>query len=178
MNSPETDSAETSSVDPRRGRRVAAMVLLTVAGLALLAPHFPWSWRGGILLPMGVAFLVWAALVRSPGLLVPGGVLGGLGIGLGLIPALGPSATLFGLAGGFLLIAALNRLLLGRTRVAWPLWPAAGLAFAGLMVLTAPHQRDWWRDQRELWRFAGEYWPYAVIAVALWLFFSPARKKG
>lgn len=171
-------STATLPADPRRGRRVAALVLLVVAGFALLSPHLPWSWRGGILLPLGVAFLVWAALVRSPGLLVPGGVLCGLGAGLGLISVLGPSATLFGLAGGFLLIAALHRLLLGRAGVSWPLWPAAGLAFAGVMVLTAPYQRELWREQRDLWRVAAEYWPYAVIAVALWLFFAPARKQG
>lgn len=166
-----TATGDSSPADPRRGRRVAALVLLTVAGFALLSPHIPWSWRGGILLPMGVVFLVWAALVRSAGLMVPGGVLSGLGVGLGLMPQFGPAAMMFGMAGGFLLVAGMNRLVIGRTFAWWPLWPAAGLSFAGLMVIFG-------REQRELWRLAGEFWPYAAIAAALWLFFAPMRKKG
>jgi hypothetical protein len=171
MKTDKPDAADSQPIDSRRGRRVAAVVLLTVAGFALLAPHVTWSWRGGLLLPMGVVFLIWAALVRSPGLMVPGGVLSGLGVGLALAPGFGPAALLFGLAGGFLLVGALNRLVLGRRFALWPLWPAAGLTLAGVVVLTA-------RDHREVWRVAGEYWPYAAISVALWLLLAPARRSS
>lgn len=156
---------------PVRGRRLAAAILATVAVVALVSQHVTFSWRGGILLPMGLAFLVWAALARSPGLLVPGGVLSGLGVGLTLQPTHGVSALLFGLAGGFLLVAALSPLLEKRRGQWWPFFPAAGLVLAGLVTKAGPDVREWLRS-------AAPYWPFVLIGVALVLWLWPARKNS
>lgn len=155
-----------------RGRRTAAVVLLVVAGVSLAAPHLSFKWRDSFLLLMGVGFIVWSALARSPGLLVPSGVLTGIGTGLLLRPEYGSGAFLLSMAGGFLLIAVLYPIMFerGKKNALWPLWPAAGLGFAGLVQLAGSDAREWFRAVRP-------FWPYALIAVALFLFFTkPGRK--
>lgn len=156
----------------RRGRLVAGGVLLAVALLALAAPHLPWSWNGrGMLAVLGVGFIVWAALARTSGLLVPGGVLLGVGVGLWLQPVYGPAAFLFAMSGGFLAISALALLLFGRANCAgWTVYPAGGLALAGLVVTGGP-------EVRTLLRAARDYWPYAVIVVAAVLIVTGLRKN-
>lgn len=159
--------------DAVRGRRVAAGVLLVVAGVALAGPHLPFNWREGMLLLLGVGFIVWSALARSPGLLVPGGVLTGIGTGTLLRAEYGSGAFLLAMAGGFLLIAALHPLMFGRGKkgALWPLWPAAGLGFAGLVQLTGPDARQWFRAVQP-------FWPYVLIVVAVFLLFAkPSRKE-
>lgn len=158
--------------DAVRGRRIAAVVLLVVAGAALAGPHLPGYGRDSLLLLMGIAFIVWSALVRSPGLLVPGGVLTGIGTGTLLRGEFGQGAFLLAMAGGFLLIAGLSRAMFpGHKGCRWPLWPAAGLAVAGLLQSAGPDVRAWLR-------VAGPLWPYALIAVALCLFFSKPSAKA
>ena len=120
----------------RRGRLVAGGVLLAVALTALAAPYLPPGLAGRAFLPfLGAAFVVWAALARTSGLLVPGGVLIGVGVGAWLQTIYGPAAFLFSLAGGFLLISVLSLLLFGPDRRTWwTVFPAAGLSFAGFVV--------------------------------------------
>jgi hypothetical protein len=166
------DLPETKSyAESVRGRRIAAVVLLVVAGAALAGPYVPFNWRDGFLLLMGVGFIVWSALARSPGLLVPGCVLVGVGGGILLRAEYGGGAFLLAMAGGFLLLAGLTRVMFRDHKGAnWPLWPAAGLAFAGLMTSAGPDAREWFRTARP-------YWPYVIIVVALFLLLSkPARK--
>jgi hypothetical protein len=161
-----------SYAEELRGRRTAAAVLLVIAAVALIGPHVPFDWRDGMLLLMGLGFIVWAALARSPGLLVPGCVLCGIGAGVLLRDAYGKGAFLLAMAGGFLLLAGLSRAMFGaRKGNLWPLWPAAGLAFAGLLSYGGSDVREWLRAARP-------FWPYALIAVALFLFFTKPRPKA
>jgi hypothetical protein len=161
-----------SHAEAVRGRRIAAVMLLVVAGVALAGPHLPFGWRDGLLLIMGVGFIVWSALARSPGLLVPGCVLVGVGTGILLRGEYGNGAFLLSMAGGFLLLAGLTRVMFGdRKGSLWPLWPAAGLTFAGLVQYAGSDLRQWLRA-------IGPIWPYGLIIVALFLWFSkPAAKK-
>ena len=76
------------------------------------------------------------------------------------------------MAGGFLLLAGLSRILFAKSRCGtWPLWPAAGLGFAGLMSLAGPDARQWFRALQP-------FWPYILIAVALFLFLSKPKRQG
>lgn len=154
----------------RRGRLVAGGVLLAVALAALAAPYLPPGFAGRAFLPfLGVAFIVWAALTRKCGLLVPGGVLLGVGIGAWLQASYGPAAFLFSLAGGFLSISLLSVLIFGpKTRNGWTIFPAGGLVFAGVVVSGGPEVRDFLRTMQH-------YWPYALIVVALALIVSALR---
>jgi hypothetical protein len=167
MNSP------SNSCSSSRGRLVAGGVLLTVAVLALLSRHLSWSGSGRALLPViGVAFVVWGALARNAGLLVPGGILLGVGVGSWLQPTYGTGAFLFAMAGGFLSISLFSVLLFGpKQRAGWTIFPALGLAFAGLVVAGGA-------EMRALLRTFGDYWPYALLIVALALIASAWGKKS
>lgn len=165
------DSSSASSPNEfRRGRLVAGGVLLAVAGAALAAPYLPPGLAGRAFLPfLGVAFIIWAALARKCGLLVPGGVLLGVGIGAWLQTRYGPAAFLFSLAGGFLSISLLSMLIFGaQRRVWWTVFPAGGLVFSGVMVAGGP-------EVREMLRSLQVYWPYLLIVVALALIVSALR---
>ena len=122
---------------------------------------------------MGVAFVVWAALARTAGLLVPGGVILGVGTGLWLRGAYGPAAFLLSLAAGFLLISVLSLALFGRggRSTWWTVWPAGGLTIAAAAVGGGP-------EVRELFRALRDYWPYALLVAALALIASGLRGKS
>lgn len=163
-----------SPADKSRGRLVAGGVLLVVALGALAGPHLPWAWGGpGMMIVMGVAFVVWAALARTAGLLVPGGVILGVGTGLWLRGTYGPAAFLLSLAGGFLLISVLSLALFGRggRTTWWTVWPAGGLTVAALATSGGPEVREFFRALRD-------YWPYALLVVALALIASGLRRRS
>jgi hypothetical protein len=166
------NSEDKTYAEALRGRRTAAVILLVVAGVALVAPHLTFKWRDGLLVLMGLGFIVWSALARSPGLLVPGGVLTGIGVGTLLRPEYGNGAFLLSMAGGFLLLAGLSRVMFAKGKCgAWALWPAAGLGFAGFLSMAGPDVRQWFR-------VAQPFWPYLLIAVALFLFLSKPKRKA
>jgi hypothetical protein len=171
MNDDSSSRDTKSAADGLRGRRVAAGVLLAVAAVALLGQYLPLNWREGFVLLLGVGFVVWAGLARSRGLLVPGGVLVGVGTGILLRGEYGHGAFLFSMAGGFLLISLLSSLMFGREKsVWWPIFPAGGLAFAAVMATAGPEAREWWRAVQP-------FWPWALVAVALYLLFTKPRGK-
>jgi hypothetical protein len=170
MNAPASSPPPGNRCTRPDGRRIAAVILLLIALAALAAPHLPFSAREAILLIMGLGFIVWAALSRHAGLLVPGGILTGMGVGVLLRPLYGSGVFLLGMAGGFLLISLLQGALFRRW-TGWPLWPAVGLTFAGTAQAAGPELRD-------LLRNYGSLWPYLLIAVALWLFFSKPSPRS
>ena len=103
---------------------------------------------------VGAALLVVYAATRVYGFLVPGGIVTGLGVGLVVEPVLGrPGAPLLGLAGGFALVALIDRLSAGRRPGGWwPLVPGGVLAAIGLAQAIG--------DVAWLAR----WWPVALIA--------------
>ena len=164
------DMPETCSADPVRGRRVAAAVLLVVASLALFEQYLPRNLGDGFLLLLGVGFIVWAALGRKSGLLIPGGILTGIGTGILLRGQYGNAGFLLSMAGGFALISVLKWLIF-RQRRAWPFFPAAGLAFSGLTQLGGSEFQHWLRG-------VGPLWPYGLIVIACYLLLTPPRSKA
>ena len=151
------------------------MVLLVVAGLALVERHT--GFRAGDALPLllGLAFIGWALAGRVCGLLIPGGILTGIGAGILAERWSGSGAGhrdglfLVCFAGGWVLITLLS--LAGfRRRVWWPLIPATVLGAAGLGRLGYPELDTFWREARD-------YWPYALIVLALVLLLKAPREK-
>jgi hypothetical protein len=156
-------------------RRAWGVGLLVVALLALLNRYFPLRSEYLVLPLLGLGFTVWAVLARVPGLLVPGGVLFGVGsgmwaqrfYGLGAGSSSGQALFLCCLAVGFLLITLFS-LIFFRSRVLWPLWPAAFIAFSGALRLMGSAWQEY------LWRIQ-PFWPFALLVIALWLLLSRPR---
>jgi hypothetical protein len=118
-------------LDPRDRHFVAGVVVLLLETVALLATLTESSFLGEVIvLGLGLAFVVWGALTRLPGLMIPGGIVSGIGVGLLLAQYVfaGASSNVQGgvitlsLGLGFLLIMPLQRYLTDVTRFYW--WPA------------------------------------------------------
>ena len=152
-------TAVTEAVKKHRDR--AALTLgsvLVVLGAVLLAGRFSdVVAAGGPALWIGLGFLAWWAFNGNYGLLLPAGVLTGLGVGLmlGEIGFYG-NAVALGLGAGFLAIYALDVLRRLRRSSWWPLVPGIVLVAVGLLQHTSG------------WDALGELgWPLLLIILGM-----------
>lgn len=160
----------------RRNQWVGGVILITI-GLFLLASEvFQPDWGAAIPLGLGLIFLLWGSLVRKVGLLIPGGILSGIGVGALLIE--GPfsalaEATSGGLfllcfAGGWALITVTSALFTHKTAW-WALIPGGILAlFGGALLIGGPALRAL--------ELLGQGWPIILILVGLYLVFVRSRR--
>lgn len=166
-------SSSTSS--PLARRRATGGILLLLALTVLIDRYTALEAHLVAPLVLGLAFLAWALLAREPALLVPGGILSGLGAGVLARRAVSGGAVLddalfllcFGAGWG--LITLLNRTSFNR-QVWWPLIPGGIMALLGVLQLAGPTFRG-------VWRSAGNLWPFVVLGVALWLLLSGPRRR-
>ena len=83
---PETRS--TSTPEPRSKRHsrwISGLGLILIGSLVLIEQYVKSRWLGLLfLLARGSMFLLWGSMLRSIGLLIPGGMLTGLGLGVAL----------------------------------------------------------------------------------------------
>jgi hypothetical protein len=132
--------------------------VLVVVGAVLLGARFnDVVAAGGPALWIGLGFLTWWAFSGSYGLLVPAGVLTGLGVGLMLdhVAFYGNPVAL-GLGVGFLAIYAFDALRRQRSSSWWPLVPGAVLVVVGLLQNTSG------------WDSLGELgWPLFLIVIGI-----------
>lgn len=139
----------------RRRRRTRIGFIMILIGLAFfLRPRFDFLDSEYILLLLGVVFLGAYLWQRRYGLMVPAGVLMGLGVGRFFDENLASFAegTQLGLGLGFLAIY-LVPLLYQRKSHWWPLIPG------GVLILSAFEQTE------KVARVLFEYWPLALIVV-------------
>jgi hypothetical protein len=165
MNS-EREKTSRSGGRPNRGLGGAALILL---GLIFLAGQFfDLPSIGQLFLPaLGLVFLVWGVFARNSGLLIPGGILGGIGTGIYLMDTLplegaaraGIFLVVFG--AGFGLMALLS-ILFTPEKHWWALWPFCILGLIGAMMIAGG-------AALAVVEFAGKFWPVAVIAIGLYL---------
>jgi hypothetical protein len=95
-----------------------------------------------IVLTVGVVFLLAYAFTRTYGLLIPGGIVTGLGAGILIESAGGPTGTVvLGLGAGFLTIALVDVLVSpGREAWWWPLIPG------GILTVTGASDTAGWQN--------------------------------
>ncbi|MFO7778997.1 MAG: hypothetical protein R6V28_11640 [Nitriliruptoraceae bacterium] len=108
--------------------RVLGLLLIGLGGILLLAVTTDIG--GEVVVGFaGLAFLGAYATQRTYGLLIPGGILTGLGVGLLLETAgVGGEVAAFGLGAGFVAIAVIDQLVTpGRSAWWWPLIPGGVL---------------------------------------------------
>jgi hypothetical protein len=166
---------ERSGEEDRRSRLVAGIALLAIGALALLTEVGTGLPLGRyFLLLLGGIFLTWAIVVRSAGLLIPGGILAGLGLGVflvsGPLDALGSNQTgaamLFSFALGWLLMVPLSALL--GEFMAWPLIPGGILAaVAGALWIGG--------SALEVLSWIGKAWPLGLVALGLYFLLTRDR---
>jgi len=132
-------------------------VLVVVGGVLLGGRFSDVVAAGGPALWIGLGFLTWWAFSGNYGLLVPAGVLTGLGVGLMLAHAeFYGNPVALGLGMGFLAIYALDALRRQSRSSWWPLVPGAALVIVGLLQNTSR-----WDS------LGGLGWPLLLIVIGL-----------
>jgi hypothetical protein len=151
--------------------RLAVGVMLVAIGLMALALQFVdlgnlvWLVFGGLAL----IFIATGIITRTFGLVIPGGILAGLGLGMFLmlqpVPFVdgldGASVFLLGFAAGWLLIALLSPLT-GEGFQWWPLIPGGIIGAVGLALLSGDFGLT-------ILQFFGYAWPVALIVGGIYL---------
>lgn len=158
----------TTTASTENRNRATGGVLLIAVGLLLLAGQL--IRVDHLFLPMlGGIFILAALSQRNPGLLVPGGVLMGIGVGSFLIdnvfwglaePARG-GLFLLSLAGGFVLITVLSTLFMRHAQV-WALFPATIIGLIGGALFIGGSAVN-------MLAFLGQVWPVFLILGGLML---------
>lgn len=159
-------------------RLTAGVVLIAFGLLALLATLINSDILGLSILPiLGVAFIVWGLLARLPGVMIPGGILSGLGLGV-LLSELAfstmPGETrggivVLGLGIGFLLIVPLTWLVTQAPHW-WALIPGGILATIGMALLAGGPALN-------ALTVIGRFWPLIPIAVGVLLIWQMLRRR-
>jgi len=159
---------------PQRNRLVGGLVMVGIGLFLLAAQFFRAQWMGLAILPvLGGIFIVAGLIARNPGLLVPGGILSGIGLGSYLTSVvfvdttgeLMGAAFLLAFAAGWALITVLS-LLIGKLQL-WPLIPGAIIGAVGAALLAGS-------AGLQVLEFVGRWWPMALIAgglASLWKVF-------
>lgn len=165
-----TAGRPTAQADLRRRGIVAAAILIAIGILLLIAQVFQVEWLSLLVTPLlGVAFVAWSIAARAPGLMIPGGILAGLGTGIlfmtqpfvtsaenELLPV---AVFMFSFAAGWLLIVLLTPLAGGRPE-AWPLIPGTVFAvLGGLFWMGEPGMR--------ILQVIGTAWPLILIVAGI-----------
>ncbi len=157
---------EASTPKDRRDDFTTGLALIGF-GLFFLAARF--LDIGLLVLPLlGFVLTVWGIASRHAGLLVPGGILSGIGVGAFLITGpfqfVGDNAEggifMLSFAAGWFSITVLSKLFT-REPQWWALIPGAIMALIGSGILLGG-------VALYLLEFAGAYWPAALIAVGLY----------
>lgn len=165
----------------RKNNSVSGLFLMGL-GLILLVGQFvqfdlPES-LGLLLVPaLGAIFLVWGSVTRNGGLVIPGGILSGVGWGAYAIE--GPFAIWQGdseggvflifLGLGFGLITLVTAVFTDKTHW-WALIPGSIIAFVGLAILFGGAMLT-------LLTWVGKLWPLALILLGISILLGANKNK-
>ncbi len=161
----------------QNNRVVAGIALVAIGLLALVGQFVRGDLVGMLILPtLGVIFLAWGLVTRTPGLLIPGGILSGLGLGTVLIMSVltgleeqAQGAIFFLCMGlGFAVIMPLAWFS-AKCKMWWTLIVGALLVLFGIALMVGGVMLD-------LFQFLGNLWPLVLVAVGLWILYK-ARKQ-
>lgn len=168
---------ETKNPHELRNRAVAGAALIIIGAVALIAQFADSVTVAMLVMPtLALIFLIWGLVTRTFGLIIPGGILAGLGLGTYLTIA-GPLAgveepsmggiILVCFAGGWLLISLLSPLT-GERFQWWPLIPGGILGIIGLILLGGG-------PALQVLKVIGYAWPLALVALGIYLLVKRQR---
>lgn len=152
---------------PERNRLFAGIALIGIGALLLIAQFIQAQWLSVLILPtLGAIFLLWGLIARNPGLLVPGGILSGIGLGAYLNS--GPfveaaervqgGVFLLAFAAGWILIVVASLAI--RRRQWWPLIPGSIMAIIGVALMGGDFGL-------QILEWVGKLWPLILIGIGL-----------
>lgn len=160
---------------PKRPFSIGGVMLILLGIFFLLQNLVKIPLPGSITIgAMGLFFILWGALERVSGLLIPGGILSGLSIGIALaesnlLPEYAKGGViLIGLGAGFALISVSSALFTSE-RHRWALIVAAALGlFGGLIVLAGSPEESMMKTVATLLLQSLNYlWPLVLIALGI-----------
>ena len=167
----------------KKRNELVAGILLIVIGLLVFAQNIfelPALETLGIyfVLALGLFFLAWGIITREGGLIIPGGILSGIGLGIVLVAGgtgfgdeLQSGGVFMGaFALGWLLITILTAVFTSETQW-WPLIPAAIMALiSGALLIEGPFMfaLEW----------LGKLWPLALIAGGIAIILGARKMSG
>jgi hypothetical protein len=126
-------------------------------------------------LGLGLFFLAWGVVSREPGLMVPGGILTGIGAGIALVAGpwdlgegdLSGGVFMGAFAVGWVLITIFTALFADKT-LWWPLIPAAIMALiSGSLLVEGPFMF--------ILEWLGKLWPIALIIGGIAILFGAKK---
>jgi hypothetical protein len=150
-------------VDPRQRKLLLAVFLIGVGVMLLLSQWLQLSWLSLLILPLiGIGFLAWGIFAREVGLMIPGGILLGIGGAIFVQSQLLPQASglptvaliMFGMAAGLAIVALLSPLA-GKLAL-WPVFPALIFALFGMLFLGG-------EQGLQVLITLGQFWPVILI---------------
>lgn len=150
---------------------VAVGVGMLVFNLVAIEMYFP--------AVLALIFVTAGIVTRKAGLMIPGGIIGGVGLGVilmesGSLAAQGSQASggimLLSMAAGFLSIIPLSKLFSDDTQL-WPIFPGAALGIIGGLVLMGS------RGLAVL-EVLGTYWPAILVVVGLSILIKNLRARS
>ncbi len=159
-----------------RGRVIAGVALILIGALLLIA-QITQSANLGLLIPaaLGVIFLVWGLVTRTFGLVIPGSILVGIGLGISLIT--GPYSAMesdaqggvfmLAFAGGWLLMCLLSPLTTSGFQW-WPLIPGGIIGAIGLALASGGFGM-------QLLQIIGYGWPLILVGIGIYLLLKRRR---
>jgi hypothetical protein len=149
-------------MNPNRRQIIPGLILIVLGIVFLLTQYFEFG-PGLFLILLGLIFLIPYIFTRSYGLLIPGCILAGIGVGLAFERALSrPDVTVsVGLGLAFLAIFLVQLIVAGSSHW-WPLVPGGILLLAGFAELEPQGQV-----------LLEKAWPLALIAIGLAILAGP-----
>ena len=168
------ENMEPKTKHSKRGGIVAGAILLTIGLLTLAANIFKSGIELYLVLGIGLVFLVASLTARQVGLLIPAGILIGIGSGIIVTQAIGNTLTEDGKGGLFMLLFSMGWMLIAllslvipdedgtRHFMWWPLIPGGILAAIGGMILQG-------ETGLKVLGWIGQGWPVVLIGIGLYL---------
>lgn len=154
-----------------RNRIVGGIALIALGLIALAAQFIDFGETAGLLIVpgLGVIFLLWGLLARQSAFLIPGGILGGIGLGILLITGpyeianeeLQGGVFMLAFAFGWFLIPILSTIFTGDNHW-WALIPGGIMALIGGGLLFGGAALT-------VLEYLGKLWPVFLILAGLYL---------
>lgn len=155
----------------------ATGIILMLIGVGLLIAQFV-SLMAFFPLLLGLIFLAAGVLTRKAGLLIPGGIIGGTGLGILMIDRQWiitengmerGGLFLIAMSAGWVAITVLSKLFTDETQV-WPLFPAAGMILVGALELMG-------ETGLNILQLLGQYWPVILVVIGAGMLINIGRTR-